>query len=51
MGTLGYPGDTELSLAAELVGSELGWSKSKRQEEFHAVRGEYKRFGSSRMSD
>jgi glycerol-3-phosphate dehydrogenase len=38
LGSLGYPGDAAVDRAAELVGTELGWSIEHRRSEAAAVR-------------
>jgi glycerol-3-phosphate dehydrogenase len=37
LGALGYPGDEAIARAAAIVGGELGWPESRRQEEIAAV--------------
>jgi glycerol-3-phosphate dehydrogenase len=41
LGALGYPGDAAVTLAAEIVGAELGWAPDRQREEITAVRGFY----------
>jgi glycerol-3-phosphate dehydrogenase len=41
LGALGCPSDEALARAAAIVGTELGWSESRRQEEIAAVRAFY----------
>ena len=38
LGALGYPGDTAVDRAADLVGSELGWSSDRRETEVAGIR-------------
>ena len=38
LGALGYPGDTAVERAAQIVGGELGWSEERRREEMAAVK-------------
>ena len=38
LGALGYPGDTAVTRAAAIVGAELGWLESRRQDEIAAVK-------------
>jgi glycerol-3-phosphate dehydrogenase len=38
LGALGYPGDSALDRAADLVGAELGWPGDRREAEIAAVR-------------
>jgi glycerol-3-phosphate dehydrogenase len=42
IGALGDPGDEALTLAAAIVGGELGWPDEKRREEIAAVKGIYR---------
>jgi glycerol-3-phosphate dehydrogenase len=37
LGTLGYPGDKPLRICAQLMADELGWSKSRLEDELGAV--------------
>jgi glycerol-3-phosphate dehydrogenase len=41
IGALGCPGDDDLARAAGIVGTELGWSAERTQQEIAAVRGFY----------
>src|SRR5439155_11768398 len=41
LGALGDPGDAALATAAAHVGSELGWSEQRRQDEIAAVKRVY----------
>jgi glycerol-3-phosphate dehydrogenase len=43
LGALGYPGDTTVERAAQIVGDELEWSQEQRREEMAAVRQFYAR--------
>jgi len=38
LGALGYPGDAAVERAAQIVGSELGWTEERRREEMMAVK-------------
>src|SRR6185437_11777308 len=38
LGALGYPGNTAVDRAADLVGGELGWSSERRRSEVAALR-------------
>ncbi len=38
LGALGYPGDTAMARAAQIIGDELGWSEERRREERAAVK-------------
>jgi glycerol-3-phosphate dehydrogenase len=41
LGALGYPGDSAVDQAADLVGGELGWSADRRRAEIAALRDFY----------
>ena len=42
LGALGFPGDGGANCAAEIVGTELGWSDERRREELDALRAFYR---------
>ncbi len=42
LGALGYPGDAAAHRAAEIVGTELGWSDEQRRKELDALRAFYR---------
>lgn len=42
LGALGYPGDGAARRAAEIVGSELGWSNGRQAQEIEALRAFYR---------
>ena len=42
LGALGYPGDSTIERAAELVGGELGWSEDLKREEIAKVKRFYR---------
>jgi glycerol-3-phosphate dehydrogenase len=41
LGALGHPGDAAVERAADLVGSELGWSRERKRAEIAAIRAFY----------
>ena len=41
LGALGHPGDVAAARAASIVGSELGWSEERRQQELRDLRADY----------